>query len=656
MFRASIVLRALGLVAASLALSACGLIEPGTWAVTGTSSEGGTFVGQLEIRDRPDGTREAIRVIAFDAFTHDGRAVETAWTGGRVRPSTHHTALITFALTRADFISRVGALQRTDADAAPLIVTAIVDEGPGRALTVRYEANEDPGFGIDETGTFSGDPGAEPIFTANRWVQHTHSDPGPFLKPQLFDLFATYHALPEVQPYVDNPRFQGAIHTQTYERTDFEYYRAHPDRIRVVNKVVDAIGLAETEVRANAFRTTFREKADGYQAETSMYNIGPHGMFEMRESDGTPIPDGDGALWTGVYAYTQALRYLATGATDALDDVRRTVAGIMTLIDITGDPTTFARTLRLSGPPLTGNWVAGTGEFAGLDWLRNGNNDMSKGLLLGLVAGWMVLPEGDLVRAELPPHALAMLDLCVFQRVDLAECEGANPLLGLPSSNPGVAEMLAGELNDDPALIDMGVEWMRQELLFLYPTIGGGPFYFFGISDWSGNHLTLAANASLQWAVDHSGDTELAERWRMAAGRAWEELRLLESPLHAAYALSIQGTQPAIVDAATDAALWGLRTFPFPKHPYPVDRTIRADFVLSPYPSLPWKLDWETNPGRQQSLDGFTMLETNVDQYLWNGSPFGLRSGGNGDRRMGGADYLFLYWLARAGGVIGETD
>jgi hypothetical protein len=35
-----------------------------------------------------------------------------------------------------------------------------------------------------------------------------------------------------------------------------DYYRANPERLRVVNKVVDAISLAETEVRANAFRAS----------------------------------------------------------------------------------------------------------------------------------------------------------------------------------------------------------------------------------------------------------------------------------------------------------------------------------------------------------------------------------------------------------------
>lgn len=45
------------------------------------------------------------------------------------------------------------------------------------------------------------------------------------------------------------------------------------------------------------------------------------------------MPDGDAALWTGVYGYTEALRYEATG------------------------------------------------EYAGLDWLEGSNNDMAHGLI-----------------------------------------------------------------------------------------------------------------------------------------------------------------------------------------------------------------------------------------------------------------------------------
>jgi len=50
------------------------------------------------------------------------------------------------------------------------------------------------------------------------------------------------------------------------------------------------------------------------------------------------------------------------------------------------------------------------------------------------------------------------------------------------------------------------------------------------------------------------------------------------------------------------------------------------------------------------------MVESVVDGYRWNGGPLDIASGGNGDNLMPGVDYLFLYWIARDGGLITAED
>jgi hypothetical protein len=326
-------------------------------------------------------------------------------------------------------------------------------------------------------------------------------------------------------------------------------------------------------------------------------------------------------------------------------------------MDITGDPHTFARTLRLTGPPLTGNWRRGAGEFAQLDWLAGGNNDMAQGLLLGMIAGWEVLPDGDSLRGAIPPHALALLQLCEFVRTRPPECGPPEADEELPSVAPAAAELLAGITNADSSLIDSGLAWLHQPVLLLYANRGAGPFYLFGISDWSGNHLTLATTLALQWLLRHTRDARLTARWIHASGVAWQVLRLLEHPLHAALAAGLHALDtPEDQAQAEDQAIWGLRSFPFPKHPYPVDHRLRDDFVLSPFPALPWKLDWETNPARQQSLVAYGMLEHALDTYRWKEGHFPIATGGLGDREVPGVDYLFLYWIARDLGLVSAQD
>ena len=191
----------------------------------------------------------------------------------------------------------------------------------------------------------------------------------------------------------------------------------------------------------------------------------------------------------------------------------------------------------------------------------------------------------------------------------------------------------------------------------LYAELGGGPFCLYGISDWSGNHLTLATNLAIEWALGRSGDEELEAKWINAAGQAWKILRKLDHPLHAVKAAALNALDdPVEHQEAVEEAVWGLRSFPMPKHPYPVDHRIRGNYVMSPFPSLPWKLDWEWDTGRQQALVGHGMPESVVDAYRWNGGPFDISSGGNGDALMPGADYLILYWIARSGGLITALD
>ena len=648
---------------AALIFCGCESITPGVWMIESSgdpSNDKTASSGTLEIRDNGFGQLEVIRTVSTaNTFSDDGRAIDLAWTG-TVFSNATDSASLTFELRRADFIPSVDGLARTQDDAAPLVVTGALVESDGRTIAIEYDS-DDPAFTFTETGTFVAPPGAEPHWKSERTLRQTFGEDLVFaaLKPQLFDFFAEYHLQPDVAPFASDPRFGRAMHFQVVERTDFDYYRANPDRLRIANKVVDAISIEETKIRANAFRATYAAKAAHYHDIMENQGlIGAAGLtLESVLPGGEEEPDHDGCLWTGYYAFAQLLRWRETGEQAAVDEIRRVLGPILTLIDITGDPKTFARTLRPAGGPVAEPWRRGTGEWEHLDWKSGGNNDMSKGLVLAMAAGWEALPESDPVRAKIPASAMALLDLCAFQPEGQSGCEGANPLLDLPGINPGAGLLMAGITNDDAALIAEGVAWYDQDVLKRYANVGAGPIFVYGISDWSGNQLTLASTLFVQWLTERSGNATLAEIWRRAPGAAYNLLSAMESGLHAAHALASDSIDDPVAEAAAaEEALWGLRSFHLPKHPHPVDHRIRDDFLMSPWPSLPWKLDWLEPGKRRQGIVSHGMLEHSIDAFRWNDGLFGFSSGGNGERLKPGVDYMILYWLARAGGVIDAQD
>ena len=115
------------------------------------------------------------------------------------------------------------------------------------------------------------------------------------------------------------------------DQTDFDFYRSNPDQIRLVDRVVDPISLAKEEIRASTFQSSFEDKASYYQNIMDAGLVGRHGMVLNRMSPGgAEQPDQDGALWTGIYAYTQALRYRLSGDAVALSNLRKSLHGLFT--------------------------------------------------------------------------------------------------------------------------------------------------------------------------------------------------------------------------------------------------------------------------------------------------------------------------------------
>jgi hypothetical protein len=371
------------------------LTSLGVWQIEGKDQRG-AYRGRGELRKQGSALFFA-RAIAYDTLTvEDGRALHLAWTG-KVATLTADAATLEGTLEPRDFIAQRGASVRSLSD-APIATRAVLTRGATFIdVTWNVERAVERWFTRTESG-------AEPIFQVQREVRGSHAPPSSSERAVSDATFGSYRALPEVAPYVSRPEFSAAIFGRVYDRTDFAFYRENPRALRVVNKPVDEISLQETRLRADAFGPTLESKAKAFDQEMDTDFMDPGVWFspDSRTASGIEA-SGDGALWTATYLASQIYRFEVSGEAQAKVNAKRTLDAMLKLQEITGNWGEFARTLRKSNGVATLPWHAGTGTFAGLDWLQGGNNDMLKGLFLAYTLGYPFFCEG--ARGPLWPHS-----------------------------------------------------------------------------------------------------------------------------------------------------------------------------------------------------------------------------------------------------------
>lgn len=641
------------LAGAEAAIAATGQHSPGlscgdagtVWTVQGVD-ERGTYTGQLELIPGANGHWRFIRVIDYDPnySAEDGRGVSAVWQGDAVTASDGSVDL-SVDLKKADFVRRGGGLERTPEDRVPVRVTGRFTVQEPCILTGSYRFAEAAVNG-NETWSLPSPGGDQPIFALQVSETPTHNAIPANTRDAWFAWFASFHALPEVQPYVNLPAFRHPLHTVIRDQTDFAFYQQHPERLRVVNKVIDPISLLETRARADAYRWTLAGKADFFERDTAELTIDPAtGMlFEALDQTGKGYPSPDGALWTGAYVASQFCRYAATGDESALPNIARSAAGLLTLLEITGDRRVFARTLRRAEGQPTPPWYPGAAPHASLEWLALGNNDMYKGVMFGLTAAQAALcgqpgrPEYAALCERLRSNVIQ-----AAEKLDMAQGSGYNRLATL---------WLAAYSTGRPSAIkEARKEWNRQAAQL---ADGSRLFYTDGIADWSGTHLS---------AVQYLMFFLLADRYplpgidskpvlRQGIENVYREFSRIPLGLWSVVFARL-GTLPH-ADAANNAR-WRLRELPTPKTQLAIDHRISADFVMSPFPSAPWKLDWTRNE-RTQSLRAYPLFEASAyTVYDWKQSPFEYVAFSEGIH-FPGADYLLAYWLGRLTGVFAASD
>lgn len=632
-----------------LLLSAPALAQgrAGVWDVTGTDAALGAFRGRLELRSTGPGAYDVVREVTYATAVAGGRRLTTVWTGRATESGLDLT--VTASLRRTGWITRHGALARTAADKLPIVVRATFRPDPSGGLSGAFAG---PGVATNEVARRTGAVGAAPIFAVERRYEPIHGAPPRLVKQALFLVFAGYHGKPELAPFVPDVRFQAAVHLNLIDRTGFDWLRARPQELLVVDQVVDGISLEEADVRRSTFGLRAHEKAALHAADAEgrlrdVTGLLTHGARPTAAGGWEPIEDMSACLWTGVYGYAEGLRWQVTGEARALQNVEEVAERLCDLVEIDPRPGEFARSLRPIGrAPLGGSWHAGTGRYAHLAWHDNGNNDMVKGLVLGFIAAWDVLPAAHPLRPRIQACVREIADHWIGSAVTGTGTRRDS------SGNKITLGMLAHWITGDPAYERIWRRALRKPLALL-ELASGGTFAAWGIADWSGTHLGVCSRLAM---------AELSRRLRTP----WQALfdQAVEMGFRAVgkysrctlpWSAARAGLLGRRDRGAPETVLWGLREFPYPKPRHEVNRDLDPDWVASPYPSLPWKLDWMTNAGRRQGLISYPTFMGRTSNYVWRSTPLDAGDAYS-DVLHPAPDYLFVYWLARKHGLIAATD
>ncbi|NLH47190.1 MAG: hypothetical protein GX444_01155 [Myxococcales bacterium] len=623
-------------------------LQPGLYQVTGSDSQSGAYEGTVEIRGE-DEDPDFIRVVRYadlsfpDPLLDLDYEVHSVWTG---RVASTDPVRVELTLKVADTITEYNGLVRKAEDGEPVeVVGEAAEMGNGNySLHFQTVAAAAHQLTADETWTYSGPGGEQPIFQDEDSFVPGHDPMPDFLHDLLFLLLRDYHALEFFDPYRDRPEFDLAVHYIAQFHTDFEWYRAHPGALRVVGKWLDDISLAETMLRARGFSPTLAQKAAWFDEDMPRFYVNPLGMFSAALTGSDPLlqsESGDGLLWTGCYLAGQVFRYLTTGDAAALDNWLQALDGLFLSHDIVQDPTSFARTVR---PHVAGGgkeWIQGAAPYEAYDWLCCGNNDMIQGLYYGYLLSWIFLPaeaQYDEYRAGIAERAARLADY------------------GSVANDGQFNEIKAHWL----AYLTTGEDTYRQHyqelwsnpFFRLYVEAGDGKWYVYGITDWSGQHLETIGMLILHFLAEATGDEEA----QAIIERGWTNGMRLNRWTQTLFPIAAEalGDPPADVDAVFENAIWGMRELAYPKQSLAIDKRIDPAWCASPLPDLPWKFDWMQG-GRFQGVFGMPMFDR-MHPNMWITSTSEFQVGASDWMDGGGADFLHAYWLGRYYGVFDEND
>jgi uncharacterized protein (TIGR03437 family) len=328
---------------------------------------------------------------------------------------------------------------------------------------------------------------------------------------------------------------------------------------------------------------------------------------------------GDSALWTGAYLAAESFRYNVTQSADALNNVKAALAGLKSLVDVTGD-NRLARCIVAADSP----YAAGIAQEEAANtihqnppwiWVDNTSRDQVVGLFFGLGAAYDLVNDSG-VQASVSDLATRVSGF-IAGHLWTPNNDVSNTFLVRPEELDMLVQV-ARHVNPSNTI---------SAPLFVPPVSLGVSIDVLSLSSYfkfNLDYMTFYNLIRLQDNSDNRGAYQTVRSATASHRNAFFNMidRVLNGP-----------------DAARDAETLGLLNdwLQRPRRDFYVDLSktvaVCGSEACSPAP---------------------VALRSPAD-FLWQIDPFQLSGGGSGLIENAGVDYILPYWMARYYGVITDT-
>ena len=344
----------------------------------------------------------------------------------------------------------------------------------------------------------------------------------------------------------------------------------------------------------------------------------------------------DSAIWTGHYLAAEAFRYRVTGSPEALDNVRRALAGMRALVDISGTDL-MARCLipvdsvyasaiiaEESGHGIRRNFLNGREYY----WIGNTSRDQYLGAKFGLAVAYEMVDDAG-VRAEIASLFTRMLDFLLAHNWFVVMPDGSIGATFLTNPDQRLSFLIVGWRVNSSRFAS---RYEKERLLDL-ATVGTAIYYDL-LDDHSSYFKFNLDTISLYDLVRLEGSFVFKGVYR----QVYDVLRRTTDNHGNAHFNMI------------DRALKGADS----------GRDNETRDLLQQWlqrPRRDFYRDWRGDPrypacGEDRACNAIPVSDRINTDFLWQRSPFLLYGGGGGVIETAGIDYILPYWMARFYGVV----